>query len=149
MQNYILVDRYGSPNTTEGIHFIFQFPDNPRFGASVICTEYSYGGKQGQFEIAHITFLATPKDTNPSDDYLWHMTEGLDVRGYVEFWQLDSILRKLSQGNFCDLTKNGVVVDPAISDKVTMTVGTALTKSEPSQSEIDANVDAFKRWVKS
>ena len=132
MQNYILVDRFGSTNPNDrlkgGIHLLFQFPANPRFGASVICTEHSYGGKEGLFEIAHITFTATPKDTNPiSTEYLWHMTEGLDVRGYLEFWQLDGFLRKLSQNNFCDLTKNGVVWDPAISDKVTMTVGTDLT----------------------
>jgi hypothetical protein len=70
-----VMSKYQSEDYRQEYHF-----DNG-YGASVIRTEYSYGGKQGLFELAVLKGDELCYDTEITDDVLGHLDEG-----EVEYW---------------------------------------------------------------
>ncbi len=66
-----------------GVQHVYKFPNN--FGASVIKTDYSYGGKRGLWELAVL-------DAN--DDITYHTPITQDVIGHLAW---DSVERFLAE----------------------------------------------------
>lgn len=65
-----------------GERTVYRFPNG--LGASVIRGEYSYGGKQGLFELAVLdTAGEIDYDTEIASDVIGHLTEG-DVLALLE-----------------------------------------------------------------
>jgi len=63
------------PSTySNGIHAMVTF--NNGYGASVIKTDRSYGGKDGLYELAVLFDGLISYDTPITDDVLGHLTEG-------------------------------------------------------------------------
>jgi len=161
---------------TKGVQFLFSFGDG--YGASVVskCQVEghragftTYGGDDGEFEIAHIRFTeGVPKRSKP-ETFNYKLTDGIDVAGFIRFEQVPMVLDRMQRRNFKDFSALGSsrsVTDLTLRDDILSSVRyyawgdpnakhdvdsphTDLPKAEPDQSEIDANVDAFKRWVKS
>lgn len=161
---------------TKGVHFLFSFGDG--YGASVInkCKVEghfggftTYGGDHQEFEIAHIRFTEGVPERWTSETFNYKLTDGIDVCGFQRFEEVPVVLDRMQRRNFKDfpaLGSSDSVTDLTLRDAILSSVHyyawadpyakhdedsphTDLTKSEPTQSEIDENVDAFKRWVKS
>jgi hypothetical protein len=72
-----------------GIQKIYRFPNNR--GASIICTQYSYGGDKGLWELAVIKF-------NKDDwkiDYDTPITE--DVIGHNTWKEIEELLKQIKE----------------------------------------------------
>ena len=67
-----------------GVQHIYKFPNN--FGASVIKTDYSYGGKRGLWELAVL-------DAN--DDITYHTPITQDVIGHLAWKNVEKFLAEI------------------------------------------------------
>ncbi len=84
-ENWLYYEREFSSADRNRLHYIFKFPNN--FGASVVKSEYSYGGTQDLWEIALIKF------TNDNDYQLEDYEDfEQDVIGWLSDWQVDEYL---------------------------------------------------------
>lgn len=86
MKEYILFDRPINGGTQQ----VYQFPNG--YGASVVRGPYTYGGKDGKFEIAVLKFGDGVRyklcyDTEITDDVL----------GHIEPSDVDGILHKIQE----------------------------------------------------
>ena len=77
--------KFNPTQINSGIQSIVKFENN--YGASVVKHEYSYGGKQGLYELAVIKYdesddLDICYDTPITDDVLGYLTED-DVTDYL------------------------------------------------------------------
>jgi len=77
--------KFNSTQINSGIQAIVKFKNN--YGASVVKHEYSYGGKQGLYELAVIQYDESGDwdicyDTPITDDVLGYLTED-DVTDYL------------------------------------------------------------------
>ena len=82
-----IIDR-GHPGGMGGTQQVYRFPNG--YGASVICTPYSYGGNRMLFELGVIVF-------DKEDDY--HLTYKTpitdDVIGYLTERKVQNLLKKI------------------------------------------------------
>ncbi|SVB33489.1 uncharacterized protein METZ01_LOCUS186343 [marine metagenome] len=67
-----------------GVQHVYKFPNN--FGASVIKTDYSYGGKRGLWELAVL-------DAN--DDITYHTPITQDVIGHLAWKNVEKFLAEI------------------------------------------------------
>ena len=71
-------------NINNGVQELYKFPNG--FGASVIRHDYSYGGKDGKWELAVLDQQGELSyDTNITDDVLGHLNDP----------QVDQVLRQI------------------------------------------------------
>ncbi len=74
----------------DGVQYIFRFKNG--YGASVIKSEYSYGGKDNLWELAVIVFVNTRK---------WHLCYDTpitdDVEGYLSNRQVRALLKRIKR----------------------------------------------------
>ena len=82
MEEFITLER----TLNGGIQKVYKFPNN--YGASVVRHAYSYGGKDGLWELAVIEFYPNDSwsityDTSITDDVLGRLTDG-DVLNILE-----------------------------------------------------------------
>ena len=78
--------KFNPTQINSGIQAIVKFENN--YGASVVKHEYSYGGKQGLYELAVIQYDESSDwdicyDTPITDDVLGHLSES-EVNEYVD-----------------------------------------------------------------
>ena len=161
---------------TQGVHFLFSFGDG--YGASVVnkCKVEgqfggftTYGGDHQEFEIAHIRFTEGVPERWKPETFNYKLTDGIDVVGFKRFEEVPVVLDRMQRRNFKDFSALGSsasVTDLTLRDAILSQVHyyawgdpndkhdadsphVDLPKAEPSQSEINEHVDAFKRWVKS
>lgn len=72
-----------------GYQILMRFPN--RYGASIVRTPFSYGGREGKFELAVLRWSGE----NSSIDYTTPITD--DVLGYLEKGDVLETLRKIKE----------------------------------------------------
>lgn len=137
-----------SDGDVKGVVFLFHFTGS-MYGASVVSKQrvslsgkvqygITYGADTNQFEIAHVKYEVLPDATNP-DTFKCKLTDGLDVVGYKEFWEVPEVLQRMQNRNFSDFAALGS------SDNITdLTLRDAILKTAHfySWSDPDAKHDA-------
>ena len=68
----------------DGVQHIYKFPNN--FGASVIKTDYSYGGKSGLWELAVL---------DENEDITYHTPITQDVIGHLAWKNVEKFLAEI------------------------------------------------------
>ena len=69
-----------------GVQHVYKFPNN--FGASVIKTDYSYGGKRGLWELAVL---------DDNDDITYHTPITQDVIGHLAWDNVEKFLGDIKE----------------------------------------------------
>jgi hypothetical protein len=78
------VNEFQSVQIFDGIQLKYYFKNG--LAASVVCHNYSYGGGNGEFEVALMDYV---------DNLVYH-EEFPDVVGYLTFAQVDECLSKIA-----------------------------------------------------
>ena len=71
-----------------GVQHIYKFPNN--YGASVIKTDYSYGGKNGLWELAVYDF-----SIDKTGEITYHTPITQDVIGHLSWVNVEKILEEI------------------------------------------------------
>ena len=71
-----------------GVQHIYKFPND--YGASVIKTDYSYGGKNGLWELAVYDF-----SIDKTGEITYHTPITQDVIGHLSWVNVESILEQI------------------------------------------------------
>lgn len=77
----------------DGVSYLFKFENN--YGASVVCHQFSYGGKQDLWELAVLRFDSSDKDSRFNIDYSTSVTP--DVKGCLSDSEVDLLLQEIFQ----------------------------------------------------
>lgn len=76
-----------------GVSYLFKFENN--YGASVVCHQFSYGGKNGLWELAVLKFDNSDKDIKFNIDYSTSVTS--NVEGCLSDSEVDLLLQEIFQ----------------------------------------------------
>ena len=74
----------------KGLQHIYKFPND--YGASVIKTDYSYGGKDGLWELAVYDF-----SIDKTGEITYHTPITQDVIGYLAWKKVEEILQEIKE----------------------------------------------------
>ena len=88
--NISLIEKSEFPFPIEGVQYVFDCGNG--YGASVIKSKMSYGGKNGLWELAMIKF-----NSEHRWDLYYHDIVNNDVLGYLEEKEVMGILEKIAK----------------------------------------------------
>lgn len=113
----LVEDRSISPDDRQ---LIYQFVEHPWYGASVVRSPRSYGGRDGLWEVALIRFHRNMYGDLETTE--WYIVTSVHPKGYLKSVEMFDILKRMSKGDLTDFLIDTDRVLAHDSDFVTVAV---------------------------